>query len=890
MRTMVGTLILILVGSIPGGAAEPSPSKPRPILDLHAGSFRAFFAWRTTVVISSDGKHKPLLEKKYEKKRLNLKQTPAPVHSSPGPVGDWTSVTFDDDTWTRMHNRAAVQSYAGWDRAWLRGKFQVRNPAQIKDLKLTASYRGGIIIYVNGQEIHRAHLPAGPIALRTFAKEYPVEAYLHPNGKLYGRKHLKTFSSRIQKRNRQLTGLAIPAKTLRKGLNVLAIQCVGAPINEKASRARDNDKSWPPLRFAHGGLMTASLKCAPGGRIVPNIGPAAKIAIGNVSPIGTMLLGDYVRPGERVNPVKLFGAKNGYFSGRVVLSSSKTIRGLKATATAMSQQDGLGKIPASAVMIRWADAARRPISYLPANRFDRLLSQPPAEVKPVSVQMRGEIKKPAPAAVVPVWITVQVPKNIPSGDYAGSVLIEAQGTAPVKFKVPVLLKVHDWTLPDSKDFFMLNNIYHSPDSVALYYNVPFWSDRHVKLMQQSLNILKQVGSQICVLNLVVKSHSHGNAESIVRWIKQPDGSYKYDFSLAEKYMDLFEKTVGKPRILEITPWCFQGYDPKNPRWPPHAVTVMDTNGKKLTDLQQPPYGTPKNEAFWRPVLTELRKRIKKRGWWDVAHLRWLDYCNPPKASIVDVAQNIWPRGKWFKNAHAPSKDFKGTKGSMPVAYAAWVWSAGRLYDPDFARPFGKPAVFFKAGQKSYPTPWTQKSGLIHLGIPRVGQIFIKPALYDLSPLSRLRTVSEATYQGNLHGLGMVGGDYWPIKRGRRYDTIIDSAGNVGPRCNTKAMLAPGPKGPVFTERLEAFREGLQIVEAIVALQKAMTSPAMSKPLRAEIQVLLDERARLYLRNVTPVYKGTSKDGLWLTYEATAWLNHDIRLFALTEKATKVIGK
>jgi hypothetical protein len=316
---------------------------------------------------------------------------------------------------------------------------------------------------------------------------------------------------------------------------------------------------------------------------------------------------------------------------------------------------------------------------------------------------------------------------------------------------------------------------------------------------------------------------------------------------------------------------------------------MDANGKKLEDMLQPPYGTPENADFWRPVLTELRKRLEKRGWWDVTCLGWLDYCNPPRAPILDVAKSIWPDGKWIKNAHAPSNAFKGKTGSMPVKYAAYVWGAGKLYDPDCEYPWNRPPVFHKVGRKAYPTPWKQKPGVIKLAIPRVGVSFIHPGLYDRSPIFRLRTVPGAALQGSLSGLGMVGGDFWPVKSGRGYVPICDNRGGVGPRNNTKAMIAPGPKGPVFTERLEAFREGLQIVEAIIFLQKALEGKKLGNDLSKRIKDYLDKRARQYLRNSTPTPKGPSQDTVWMTQEATAWHERDAKLFRLAAEAAKAIG-
>ena len=69
----------------------------------------------------------------------------------------------------------------------------------------------------------------------------------------------------------------------------------------------------------------------------------------------------------------------------------------------------------------------------------------------------------------------------------------AQGAAVAKFTVPVELRVSAWKVPDPQDFTMIHNICQSPDTVAQYYKVPLWSDRHFELMGQSLKVFGAVG-------------------------------------------------------------------------------------------------------------------------------------------------------------------------------------------------------------------------------------------------------------------------------------------------------------------------------------------------------------------------------------------------------------
>jgi len=891
MRTIVSALFCAVLGSALATAAEAPSAKSVTVLDLHRGSFRTFLAWRTPALVSADGRLKPVLESKGRGMKESDRK-PLPVRQSAGPADDWASPDFDDTDWPRMRGAAAVRSNKGWDRVWIRGAFMVSDPAKVRGLKLDLTYVGGVIVSVNSVELTRAHLPKGELKPRTFAERYPDEAYVRPDGKLYGRRDGAKFADRMKLRVRRLAGegVVIPPKMLRQGMNVVAVQSVGAPIAEVASTAPQADTRWVLPLWPHAGVLQARLEAATPDGLAPNVGPAPGVSIGNVSPVETVFAWDHALPSEKLRPVRLIGAQNGVFSGRVMLSSSQTIRGLKASATDLALQGGPDKIPASAVQVRWADAARPGQTWVPAGRFDRLLAEPPAEVAPRQITLRSVKVQPPAAAVVPVWITVRVPADTAAGEYKGRVTIEAGGA---RFTVPVEIKVHNWKLPNPEDFFIVNNTYHSPDTVAQYYKVPLWSDKHCELMGQSLGILKQVGSSICILNLVVRAHSHGNTESMVKWVKQADGSYKYDFSVAEKYMDVFAKACGKPRILQINAWGFQGDNPAKPKWPPEGVTVVDTNGKRLADLVQPLYGTPENEAFWRPVFAELRKRLEKRGWFDVTHVGWLNYCNDPPAKMVDVVRNIWPDAKWIKNAHAPAKAFKGTKGSMPVRYAAWVWGCGRLYDPDCTRPWAKPPVYYPNGRKAYPRPWKSSRANVKLGIPRLGVEFTKPGLYDLSPLMRVRTVVEATVQADLSGLGMVGGDFWPLPSGRRgwFAPICDNKGGVGPRNNTRAFISPGPDGPVFSERLEAFREGIQTAEAVILLQKALDAKAVGGALARRIEDLLDERARQYLRNCTPTPKGPGQDSAWMTMQATNWRGRDERLFALAaEVASKIEDK
>jgi hypothetical protein len=74
---------------------------------------------------------------------------------------------------------------------------------------------------------------------------------------------------------------------------------------------------------------------------------------------------------------------------------------------------------------------------------------------------------------------------------------------------------------------------------------------------------------------------------------------------------------------------------------------------------------------------------------------------------------------------------------------------------------------------------------------------------------------------------------------------------------------------------------------MVLLQKALESGRLDEATTARVQTLLDERARQYLRNMTPSPGGPSYDADWMTLQATPWRQRDRELFAL---AAEVAGK
>jgi len=110
-------------------------------------------------------------------------------------------------------------------------------------------------------------------------------------------------------------------------------------------------------------------------------------------------------------------------------------------------------------------------------------------------------------------------------------------------------------------------------------------------------------------------------------------------------------------------------------------------------MPQPKVGTPEDLAFWKPVLTELRQHLEKRGWFDAAMIRHVSYCWSPTKETMGTIKTIWSDARWVSSCHG----YRGAFGGMPVNTTEWVWGNWSLHNPDNPR----------SRKRVYPRPWTK---------------------------------------------------------------------------------------------------------------------------------------------------------------------------------------
>ena len=815
--------------------------------------------WRVHFTISP-----PVIKKNGGIEKMKIKWrswTDWLLEDSPFPQAEWAKPDFDDGRWTRMPAPWRVSPYRGYEKKspfvaleCLRGKFSVGDPAKAGGLALSASYYGGIVVYVNGNEIARGNMPEGKIDMDTLAEDYPLGTFTDAEKKAMG--NYRTKAPELEKMRlkikRKITGVKVPAELLRKGVNVLALELHRAAYSEKDLEM--DKKKRVMIDWGNCGVVSVRLNSS-GGGVVPNIARPKELQVWNSNPMQADTDMDYGDPNEKLKPIYMVGTKNGAFSGKVVVGSSQTIKGLSAKMGDLKSIAG-GVIPASAVQVRYAIPNRRQVGVNPlylaeATCFDGL-----EETFPVDVEVRaksrnkryGNYASPGVSAscgaVVPVWVTVNVPEDAPVGDYEGKLAITATGAKPVE--VPVKIKICEWTLPEPCDFRTIVDIIQSPESVAMQYNVPFWSDEHFKYLEKSMKLLGQVGNKVTYLHLICHTNA-GNTETMVRWIEQADGTYKYDFKPLDKYLDLVEKYLKKPMFVCLYVWdtylentgiflasareASAKHAGKGP-----LVSVLDPASGKVEMSALPMYSTPEaSKPLWKPLIDEIRARLQKRGM-EKAMMLGVTTDTQPAKEVVEFWKDLCPGTPWSVHSH-------GQRGprqvhGVPIDYVAFVWGRQASIKGDGWRHPHVSVVLPRGKSNSEPLTW-------------------------------FRTITETNVAGFQRGIGRLGADFWPvldIGKGRLRSLEARYAETLWRHLNISTHLfSPGQNGAISTHRFEMLREGLQESEARVFIETAL----FDEKLRAKLGDELAKRCRKLLDDrVFLIRRGTN--GFWASGAWTAW--------------------
>ncbi len=215
-----------------------------------------------------------------------------------------------------------------------------------------------------------------------------------------------------------------------------------------------------------------------------------------------------------------------------------------------------------------------------------------------------------PGANRPIWLTMDVPANAASGNYAGTLTVRTD-SGTVAF--PVALEVLAATLPAPKEWQFHLDLWQQPEAVARYHRVPLWSPEHFALLKPLMKHLADAGQKTITCSLY---HEPWGAQiydwipGMVEWIKKADGSWAYDYSVFDRWVTFMSDEVGmsQARIhcYSMVPWSLK-------------FRYTDEAKQATVDVELRP-GTPEYSEYWGHFLKDFTRHLASKGWLERARI------------------------------------------------------------------------------------------------------------------------------------------------------------------------------------------------------------------------------------------------------------------------------
>ena len=243
-------------------------------------------------------------------------------------------------------------------------------------------------------------------------------------------------------------------------------------------------------------------------------------------------------------------------------------------------------------------------------------------------------------------LTIEIPRETPVGIYKGvfKVISNAQ---TIDFTIQ--MKVLDFTLPTVRNQQFHLDLWQFPAQVLRHYNnahpddkIELWSDRHFALFAASYKYLARMGQKTITTH--IKENALGSP-SMIRWIKKTDGTWEYDFSAFDKYVDSLTSWGIDQQIS-----CFSIVG-----WNKNIIPFWDEATQSAMTLAAPLASTAFTER-WTDFLHHFKTHLEAKGWFDKTVLYMDEVPATEMIKVIDLIHGQdadWKIG--LAHGHALSK-------------------------------------------------------------------------------------------------------------------------------------------------------------------------------------------------------------------------------------------
>ncbi len=246
-----------------------------------------------------------------------------------------------------------------------------------------------------------------------------------------------------------------------------------------------------------------------------------------------------------------------------------------------------------------------------------------------------------------VWVEASVPKDALAGIYKGTITVSA-GNTDETISLDYTLEVLDAVQPDPQDYDFDVEYWSHPYNVAYYYDVEPFSEEHLELLKQHMELYKSLGGHAITASIVEEAwggQTYGGGNdvhypSMIKWIKNEDGTWEFDYTDFDKWVVLNQEIGIADKIIcySMMPW--DGIV----KYQDRATNTIKSMTANSGNAEQ--YG-----QVWRPFLEDFVEHLDDKGWFDATYIGFDERTGMGTAfDLIDSVKN--KDGKALKKSAA----------------------------------------------------------------------------------------------------------------------------------------------------------------------------------------------------------------------------------------------
>jgi hypothetical protein len=293
----------------------------------------------------------------------------------------------------------------------------------------------------------------------------------------------------------------------------------------------------------------------------------------------------------------------------------------------------------------------------------------------------------------PVWVTIHVPCEAEPGFYKSTMTLKARGQKVDSFLFS--LEVLSRVLPPPSEWKFHLDLWQNPFAVARWNGVKPWSKAHWEKLRPLMEMLARAGQKVITVSINEKpwaGQTYDPFESMIGWCKKQDGSWDYDYTVFDNWVEFMMGLGIKEQIncYSLIPWTSE------------LVYFDEKEGKRQSVLIKP--GSEEFVEMWTPFLKDFSTHLKEKGWLQRTNFAMDERAPEDMKEMMDFMGKVAPGfGIALADNHNSFKLFPDRIKDLSISHSKGMIDRKDL---EYRKSKGFPTSFYVCCGNKFPNTFT----------------------------------------------------------------------------------------------------------------------------------------------------------------------------------------